>query len=297
MRHALLSATGYWLLATIFLSGCGSTVPGLRLAPGEEQKQAAQTADDLAKGLAHTGAQPGSPAATTLARSTGPPRAYAGQPRNPVDVTPLIEAERGAWELKNDQITAWKLKGDLSARAGAIVSAAMADLAELVEVKKKINSTEIIQRVGSIVGFHKMTAELTSGIPVPADKQISASEQALIDAITAHVDRIDAAAGEAATARPTLDDVEDEALDTIGRIGSVLESYGLLALIPGAGGVFYAARKRKAAKDAKSEADAARHDEANARHAAEMVKADADAVAARAMELLAQAPPKGTSNE
>ena len=281
------------LVSATLLAGCNGPMPGFRFAPGEEQKQSAQTADDLGKGGAYVGFPPGSPAATALARSTGPARAYAGEPKRPVDVGPLINAAAGTWKTKDDQITAWKLKENLHARAGNITALAMSDLAEFVQTRKKINSAEIIQRVGAIVGFNKMTAEFTQGIPIPADKQISAAEQARLDALTAAVDKITTAAAEAASARPTFDDVEDEALDTIDQIGNILESYGLLALIPGAGGVFYAARKRKAAKTAQAEAETARHDEANARHAAEMVKADAAEVVSKAMDRLAAAqPPK-----
>lgn len=291
----LAVALGIGLL--MILSGCGGGVPGLRFAPGEDQKRSAQTADDLAKGLAHTGAQPGSPAANALAKSTGPARTYAGEPKDPVDVAPLIDAAAGAWETKDDQITAWKLKENLHARSGVITSEAMAELAETIGTKGKVAASEIIHRVGAIVSFNKMTADFTRRITVPEDRKISAEEQARLDVLTDAVDKITAAAGEQAARRPTFDDVEDEALDTIDQIGNVLESYGLLALIPGAGGVFYAARKRKAAKAAQAEVEAARHDEANARHREQMTKIDADAVAARAMELLAQASPPATPGQ
>ncbi len=302
MRHALLLATGYWLLATIFLTGCNSPFPGMRFSPGEQQKQSAQTADDLAKGADSVGYRPGSPAAATLARSTGPARQYAGEPKNPVDVTPLLEAERGAWALKDDQITAWKLKENLYAGATRIAADGLADLAETIETKGKVAAGDIIHRTAAIVDFYRMTSEFTQKIPIPADKQISVAEQARLDALTDAVDKITAAASAQAARRPTVGEVaekaEDEALDAINRVGSILESYGLLALLPGAGGVFYAVRKRKAAKAAKAEVEQARIDELKARSGEELarreadqVKADAGNVAARAMELLAAAQP------
>lgn len=290
MKHAILLFLAVAVVAAM-ASGCGGGVPGLRLAAGEEQRQSAQAADDLAGGADAVGFRPGSPAATALAKSTAPARAYTGEPKHPVDVAPLINAERGAWRTKDDQITAWKLKENLYARSGVITSGALADLAELVQAKGKIAASEIIHRTAAICDFQKMTANFTRRIPIPKDHQISDAEQARLALLTEAVDKITAAAAEQAARRPTFDDVEDEALDTIDRIGNVLESYGVLALIPGAGGVFYAARKRKAAKAAKSEAETARHDEANARHAAEMIKADAAVATAKAMELLAAATP------
>lgn len=297
----LLAASVLLFMLLVVMIGCNSPFPGMRFAPGEQQRQSAQTADDLARGADNIGYRPGSPAAATLAKSTGPARRYTGEPKSPVNVTPLIEAERGAWELKDNQITAWKLKECLYADATRIAGDGLADLAETIETKGKVSASDIIHRIAAIVNFYRMTSEFTKKIPVPADKQISAAEQARLAALTDAVDKITAAAGEQAARRPTVGEVaekvEDEALGAIDRVGSILESYGLLALIPGAGGVIYAARKRKAAKKAQADADVARHDEANARHAAEMVKADAAVATTRAMEMLAQAPPKGTSNE
>ena len=288
-------------LIALLAVGCNSPFPGMRFAPGEDQKRSAQTADDLAHGADGVGFRPGSQAAAALAKSTGPARTFAGEPKNPVDVSPLIDAERGAWQTKQAQADAWKLKEGLYARSGRITSDALADLAELVQTKGKIAASEIIHRAGAICDFQKMTADFTKRIPVPKDRKISAEEQARLDALTEATDRIVAAAAEQAARRPTIAEVaekaEDEALDTIDRVGSILESYGLLALIPGAGGVYYATKKRKAAKAAKAEAEAARHDEANARHAAEMVKADAAEVVTKAMDRLAQAPPLATPRQ
>lgn len=287
-------------LVALLAAGCNSPFPGFRFAPSEPEKQSAQTADDLAAGADSVGYRPGSAAAATLAKSTGPMRTRAGEPKNPVNVGPLIDAERGAWQTKQAQTDAWKLKEGLYARTGRITSAAMADLTELVQTKGKVAASEIIHRVSAICEFQKMTADFTRRIPVPKDRKISAEEQARLDALTEATDRIVAAATEQAARRPTIGEVaekaEDEALGAIDRVGSILESYGLLALIPGAGGVYYAAKKRKAAKTAQAEADTARHDEANARHAAEMVKADAAEVVSKAMDRLAAAqPPKNES--
>ncbi len=295
MKRTIISLIG--LLAS--LTGCDMQISGLRRAPTEEQKQSAQASDDLGKGGAWVGFPPGSAAATILAKSTTPARAYAGEPKHPVDVGPLIAAAAGTWEAKQQQIAAWKLKKDLYARAGEITAAAMADLAELVRTKKKINSAEIVQRVGAIVGFSKMTAEFTQEIPVPGDKQISDSDQAVVDAITAQTDRINAIAGDISTDRVTAGEVSEKLREGIVEAQSEAQEWITLAKeytpwvlgVLGLGGVGYAAKKGKQSRKDKADADTARHDEANARHREQMVKADAADVLTKAMEHLAAAQP------
>ncbi len=275
--------------------GCNGPFPGMRFAPGEDQRRSAQTADDLASGADSVGFRPGSQAAAALAKSTGPARTHAGEPKNPVDVSPLIDAERGAWETRQAQADAWKLKERLYARSGRITSDALADLAELVQTRGKIATSEIIHRAGAICDFQKMTADFTKRIPIPKDRKVSAEEQARLDALTTATDRIVAAASEQAARRPTgkevLEKTAAEADDWIDTVGGLLESYGLLGLIPAAGGIYYGAKKRKQSRRDKTEAETARHDEANARHAAEMIKADAAEVVTKAMDRLAAAPP------
>ena len=296
------------IVALAALVGCYAPMPGFRFAPGEEQKQSAQTADDLAKGLRHTGVQPGSTAAATLAKATGPPRAFAGEPSNPVDITPLVESQRGAWETKQAQIDTWKLKENLQARANVITATSLAALAESVQDKGKIAAVEIVRQAGAIADFFRMTGEFTQGIAIPSDKAISADEQARLDALTAATDKIIAAASAQASRRPTIGEVadkaEDTALTTIDQVGNILESYGLLALIPGAGGLVYAARKRKAAKQSQTDADDARAEADNAvrealaaKETVAAVKSETAEIVNKAMERLAMAPPPVQNNQ
>ncbi len=275
--------------------GCNAPVPGMRWAASEPERQSAQVADDVAGGVKYIGLRPGSPAARTLANSTGPLRTRAGEPKQPIDVEDLIEAEAGAWELKDDQITAWKLKENLSARAGQITSRALADLAKNLQIKGKVATSEIVQRVESIVNFYRMSAELTQAIDVPADKQISDAEQAHLDALTNAAREVadvarkladrDVTAGdvgdrivdELETASDKAEEWSDRVLDVATRWESILVSLGVV----GGGGLMLRRRgkKKQAEKNQAINADAAAN----------------NAVLAEAIRLLGQSTPPVTA--
>ena len=252
----------------VCLAGCGSFAPGFRFAADQEQKQSAQIADDLAGPLAYTGSRPGSPAAKALKRATGPARTYAGEPNEPVDVSDLIAPEIGAWQTKNSQAKAHELKAKIQAETTAMVAESLAGLIERIEGKPKVDADQVVFRIEALGEMARIGQQIAAGIEIPMDVSLSPEEAARLEALDAAVARITAAAGAQAARRPTVSEVaeaaEDQALTTIDKVGGALEDYGLLALIPGAGGVVYAARKRKTAKAAQAEAARAEKEAARA---------------------------------
>jgi len=283
------------VVAIVAIAGCsGTIIPGLRLSPREEQKQAADAADALAGRLAITGARPGSKAAKTLARMTRPSAVYVGAPANPLDMTEVAEIEAGQWRHKDDQVKAAQLRDDLRTRAMKIVNERLASLSQTI-ADKKAKLSAVLDRFAAVAQISTMADDLAVAIPDPRPPEVSAETQAVADIMTKAAEKIAAAADKAATARPTAGDVVDRTLDaaentagkvaeTVDRVSNIWQTYapeiisalGVFGL--GAGG--YAVKKRRDAGKAKTEAEGAKG-EAKAAQAAAAVQAEVAAALAK----------------
>ena len=278
----------------LVIGGCGGPVPGLRWAPDESQKQVGQPTADLAVIVAGRGLKPGSTAARRLATGARTSATYIGHPDEPVNVEGLIP-ETDPWSTQEERIRAIALKVKLQATSGEITARHLADLVAYIGDKGKVAVEGILSRARAVVEIQQMVAELSAAIPVPPEPGVSAAEQAQIVKLDAAIAKLDKAAAAHAARRPTVEEVVDKTLDTadstISKVGGILENYGLLALIPGAGGVVYAARKRKQQREAQAAQENEHASATNARFEAAAAKAEATEVMERAMELLAAAPP------
>ena len=262
---------GLFLLAAIvLLAGCDMQMAGLRLAPDETQKQAADAADALAGRLAVTGARPGSAATKALAKMTRPATVYAGAPSTPLELEALADIEANVWKRKDDAIAAARLRDDLRGRAMKIVTTRLADFSDVL-ADSKIGATAILDRFAAVATVAQMADELAEVVPDPAPVNLSPEAKAIADAATAAVDRISKAANAAAAnAKPDLGTVVDKGLDSVEKtldkavavkdraIGFV-DQYGtelvsILGLFGlGAGG--YAVKKKRDAGKAQAERD------------------------------------------
>jgi len=295
MRNILLTLTA------LAIAGCNGPAPGLRFAPGEEIKQNAQVAADLCAVAAAKGLPPGSAAVVRMAQAARTQATYTGSPREPIDTADLTPPGiAGAWRTRDEQVERMKLREAIYGKVAVVVGRGLAELATDVQNKSKIAAGEIIHRIEAMTWLARAGAEIAAAVRVPDDEALSEGEKARLAALDALVRKIGEAAAAQAARKPTAREVAEktaaEADNWIDLAGGFLGDYGLLALIPGAGGVVYGARKRKEARrrqaDAeqqKADANSARHDEMHARHEAEMAKQTASEINARAMELLAKA--------
>jgi len=267
-------AVGLFLLAAavVLTPGCADmTLAGLRLAPDETQKQAAQGADDLAAQLIATGARPGSPASRALAKMTRPAATYAGAPKTPVNMDSLAQIEAGQWAYKDDQVKTARLRSDLRARAMGVATVRLASLAEDI-AKPDAKPAQIADRMGAVAEVAQMTDQVAAAIPEPRspDETRSPEVDKLAAATAKAVEKLSTIAGEMAGKRPDAGMVVDKALDaadktaakaveTIERGVGLYEKYApeiitiLGALGIGAGG--YAVKKRRDAGKAQAERD------------------------------------------
>ena len=209
----------------LFAAGCSDMiVPGMRWAPDEKQKQAAQGADDLAGQLVATGARPGSAASRALARMTRPSTVYSGPPREPIDLESLAMVEAGQWRHKDDQVVAARLRDNLRARAMDITTIRLAALAEIVK-DKDANTTAILDQMAAISTVATMADDLADVIPDPRSPDDTRSPEIdrIAVAVSAAVDTIAAAANDAARARPTAGETADKVLDSVDKtVGKVI---------------------------------------------------------------------------
>jgi len=260
------------LASPLLISGCADmTIAGLRLAPGEEQRQSAQGADDLASQLIASGARPGSAAAKALARMTRPAAAYAGPPKNPLDVDPLAAVEAGQWAFKDDQVKTARLRSDLRARAMGIASVRLSSLAEDI-AKPDAKPGQIADRMGAVAEVAQMTDQVAAAIPEPRSPDDTRSPEVdkLAAATAEAVGKLSAIAGEMAASRPDVSTVIDKAMDsadktaakaveTMQRGVGIYERYApeIMAILGtfgiGAGG--YAVKKKRDAGKAQAERD------------------------------------------
>ena len=302
--------------------GCGTPVPGFRFAPAESQKQAAQTADDMAKATPYVGLQPGSEAAKLLAKSTGPTRAYFGSPANPVDIWPIMESQRGAWETKDRQVEALKLKERLMSRANALISNALAKFTGLAAEKSQVKSNLIIPQATAMVSFYDMAMQLSAEIEVPSDSEVAEDLASRILQLDTVIGKINAAAQAQSTRRPTSKELAEataaalrEGSETVkgvaATIGQIAADWGLPALggtgILGA--ILYGKKKKQQVIVETTRAETAERERAVAEKSAETIDkafigstASADAVKNMSADLVKMAtsilakaePPKPT---
>jgi hypothetical protein len=288
------------VLALSILPGCGGVLPGFRMAPAEEQKQTAQVGADLAGVAATSGLPPRSAAAAQMAQAARAGSAYAGPPSEPVDVSDLVPpAITRAWDLMERRAEALGTRADVLDRTAEVTAEGLAALATDIEGQAKVNADRVVFRAAAIVQGQKIGAELADAIPLPDPLDMTPEEAARLKRLDAALDKLQATAAAQAARRPTAGEVveaaEGQALDTLDRVGQALEDYGLLALIPGAGGVLYAVRKRKVARGAqeaeakaqRAAAEAART-EREAREQVLVARDEAATVARAAMEKVAQ---------
>ena len=280
------------LIAVVLLfAGCsGMMIPGLRLSPGETQKQTADAADSLAGQLAVTGARPGSAAAKTLAKMTRPSAVYVGAPKNPLDMSAVADIEIGQWRHKEDQVKTALLRDDLRTRAMKIVNERLAAISRSL-VDKTVKIDTFFDRFSAVAQVATMANDLATAIPDPRPPEVSAEAQAVADMMTEAAEAISEAASQVAAARPTVGDVVDKTLDAtedtvakaadaVTRVSSIWQTYapeiisalGVFGL--GAGG--YAVKKRRDAGKAKGEADVAKADAATQAKVAAAIAAIAE---------------------
>ena len=257
-------------IAVILTPGCDMQMAGLRLAPDETQKQAADAADSLAGRLAVTGARPGSAATKALAKMTRPATVYAGAPSEPLELDALADMEAGIWKRKDDAIAAARLRDDLRRRAMEIVTTRLAGFSDVL-ADSKIGATAILDRFAAVATVAQMADELAEVVPDPSPVSLSPEAKAIADAAAAAAERISKAANAAAAnAKPDLGTVVDKGLDSVEKtldkavevkdraIGfmdkygtEVVSVLGLFGL--GAGG--YAVKKKRDAGKAQAERD------------------------------------------
>ncbi len=295
-------------LAAILCStlGCGAPMPGFRFAPVESQKQAAQTADDMAKAAPYVGLQPGSEAAKLLAKSTGPTRAYLGSPSNPVDIWPIMESQRGAWETKAQQIKALKLKERLMSRANALIGAGLAEFTELAAEESQVKSNLIIPRAIALVSFYDMAMQLSAEIEVPKDSEVASDLAARIQQLDSRIAKMVADADTQAARRPTGKEVAEATVQAIregsetakgvaATIGQIAAYWGLPA-IGGTGilgAILYGKKKKQQVVVETARAETAERERAMAEKSIEAIDkafvgtaASADATKSMAADLV-----------
>ena len=205
----------FLLLAATLAAGCDMQMAGLRLAPSETQKQAADAADALAGRLSVTGARPGSAATKALAKMTRPATAYAGPPENPLEVDALADAEADVWKQKDDAIAAAKLRDNLRRRAMEIVTTKLGEFSDVL-ADSKTAATAILDRFAAVSSIATMADDLAETVADPAPVTQSPEAKAIADAAAAAAERIsNAANAAAASAKPDLGTVVDKGLDSV----------------------------------------------------------------------------------
>ena len=253
---AAVGAGLLFIMATV--SGCDTPVGGLRLAPGEEQKQLSHAGAELAMVANSLGLPPRSAATRHLATAARTGATYTGAPKEPINITDLIPSSvANSWSNLIKRAEAMRLKREIQAKASEMVAADLSDLLTTVQDQAEVAVAGLIHRVRALVSVVNMAEQIAASIPIPDDDKISDAERERLLALDKTLKRIEAAATAQAARRPTIEEVADKATATadtvIGKVGGLLESYGLLALIPGAAGVYYGARKRKQAREAEAE--------------------------------------------
>jgi len=273
---ALAAIATLAILATA-VAGCDTPVVGLRLAPSEQQKQSATAARDLAAAGAYAGYPPGSEAALMLAQAAGPPAAYAGSPKEPINVGPAIAAAAGSWHRLEQTVQAWKLKAIIQAKASAATAAMLADQAASIASKATVPAAEIVYRAQAAADLTRIAQEVAGEIPIPELAARSPAEQALLDELKATVATVAKAAQDQATRRPTVREVADKALDgasdAFDWADALLPGLGGLAGVGGIGALLRARKKARLATQAEPAEPAASSSPAVSQQLAALEKA------------------------
>lgn len=294
------------ILALSFASmGCSGTVGGLRFAPQEPLKEQGDSAGQLGAASLIVPFKPGSPASKALATSTGAVRGYIGNPKNPLDINPIVMAAQEEYmrternKVRKQIVATWLRKG--SEHISSQVAALATKLSQGKETRVK--RADVIREVEAINATALALFDAAGAIKLEQSEE-NAELQAAIGlamenlGISANAARIEGAK------QPTGQDVVDaatEEVDTIlGTIGDLADKYGFAGLIGGVpmlGGLVYGAKKRKQGKlaeekvlHAKAEVDQARHNEASSRreYIMEHDRANEAKAAAEAMAKLAE---------
>jgi len=297
-------ASRLWAAAVVVAAVCVLTFSGclefegIRWAPSEPVRQSAQIGSDLSAALAATGAPPGSPALRSLAKSSAVGAAYAGSPSEPVDITALLDPETtDAFGTLRSQKAALAARDNIRRQTWDLLAGEVADLAESVAGKAQVAGDWIVPRLHALVIAVKIGETVADGVPVPADPGTDPAAAAARDALEAAAARL-AAAAQSRAARPPkgteiVQHVVAKTDETAATIGDLIDTYwpGGLAALGGAGGVFYAARKRRDAKAAAGQVQEAELSAADSRAEAQRAKVDAAEIVSRAMDKLAAAQP------
>ena len=179
-----------------------------------------------------------------------------GPPDEPISVGDLVPAAvRGAWDNLEDRADAMRLKRDIQARTSELVAANLADLLVEIQDKAQVAVAAVIHRVRAMTDVAKMGEQIAETVPVPGIPEISEAERQRLERLNKTVQKAIAAANAQAARRPTFREGLEKVEDEVAGFSEILETYwpGLLA-VPGVGGVVYAARKRKQAREAQREA-------------------------------------------
>ena len=198
-----------------YLCGCSSVVEGLRFAPGEEQRQSAQAAADLAAGGSLVGLPPDSDAAAMLAAAARPAAAYAGAPDKSVDVRPALITAGRQWRTMEAQLAALKVRERISTETAVACKTALAELmARLADAKKAVQPGEVIPIAQAIVQMEDIGRRIAAAVEVP-EAQLSEAERAASQQVKALTLAVSDLASGLANRPVTLGEVGDRAVGAV----------------------------------------------------------------------------------
>lgn len=241
------------MLAMALMSGCDDL--GIRVAPDEPMKQAAQANHEIAQQVAANGLPPGSRAGESLTKTTLSSLLYTGLPDHPVDVAPLFPpGEKDAWTTLEAQRTALRTRQELLVRGLGSQLDRLSRLAQQVQTAAEsgqpMEAARVLDRLGDVGESVQAALLQATAVSVPEDPLVSAADAALRDETASSVLRIAQAADATAAIRPDALDVAGRVVD---RADSLADQWGpLLAAmgIPGVGWAVSVLKQVKTAKDA-----------------------------------------------
>lgn len=278
------------MLLGSLLAGCSDI--GLRFRPGEQQAQSAQMADDLAKASLVGGIPPGSAAADTLAKATGPARSFAGEPRNPVDVAPAAREAARQWSAMEGQVDAYKTRYAVRDATAMATQNVLADLAKDMAGKKNIRPAEVVPMVKAMATMEQVGQKIATAIEVPEIAPLTPIEKERLESLKTMTATITEAANTLAAARPDVKDVADRVNvafeETVDWVGENPLLSALLGATPIGATVLALRSSRRRKEQAASDADwdeeyAAAKEEATKRaQELELAKAQAAQASAQA---------------
>lgn len=250
----------YLILLMLAVSGCGTIVEGVRLAPQEPLKQQGTMAAQLAQAGLLVPLEPGSPAANALAQSTGAVDGYIGTPDSPLAVQAMLEAERQKFVTGIENKVKTEIMLDWTARGVESLSKQMAELAACYSQSrgKSVTTATVIsdmEAIGQSAAAFFIGAESIQLEGV--DNDLEAQALRALDDIKKSVEAARVEANKRLTAGELSEKVQDSADGVLAQIGDVASKYGVeLMGVPVLGGLVYGAKKRKQVKEAEERADA-----------------------------------------